>query len=161
MAEPPFDLKKAHRWFAVEFNNYTWDLLESDIRSPEVKDEMLLAAHAACLHWRAVGNSLNELRAQHLLATVYAETGFAERATYHAELCAKLASEEGDESPSEFDQASIQEALARAAACRGELETSQRYREKARQLASNLPDEDKEVFESMLQMGEWYGVIEM
>ena len=33
MATPPFDLARAHRWFAVELNNLAWDLVEAQERS--------------------------------------------------------------------------------------------------------------------------------
>ena len=62
MPEPPFEVSQAHRWFAVELNNRAWDLVEATERSPDETDEMIDSAHAACLHWRAVGVPLNALR---------------------------------------------------------------------------------------------------
>ena len=32
MREPSFDLQQAHRWFAVEYNNTTWDFLGTSDR---------------------------------------------------------------------------------------------------------------------------------
>jgi hypothetical protein len=44
---PPDEIKKAHRWFAVEGNNRAWDLAAKASRTPAEDSEMLLAAYAA------------------------------------------------------------------------------------------------------------------
>ena len=104
MAEPPFDVPKAHRWFAVEFNNQAWDLLEKPDRTADQTERMIHVAHAACFHWLQAGNLLNHLRAQCLLATVYARAGLGEAAVRHAEKCLALSSEAG-ETQTPFDLA--------------------------------------------------------
>ena len=38
MTAHPFDLAKAHRWFAVEFNNLAWELYELPARTAEETD---------------------------------------------------------------------------------------------------------------------------
>ncbi|NJM49445.1 MAG: hypothetical protein HC860_27425 [Alkalinema sp. RU_4_3] len=35
MSQPPFDVAVAHRWFAVEFNNRAWDLVEKTDRTAD------------------------------------------------------------------------------------------------------------------------------
>lgn len=75
MSTAPFDLPKAHRWFAVELNNLCWDLIEAEHRSAEQTERMIHAAHAACHHWLQVGTAVNNLRAECLLATAYALAG--------------------------------------------------------------------------------------
>ena len=77
MSTPPFDLAQAHRWFAIECNNEAWDLVEKADRAPPETQRMISAAHAAALHWGAVGNALNRLRAENLLAAVYSAAGEA------------------------------------------------------------------------------------
>ena len=47
MSTPPFDLSKAHRWFAIELNNRAWELIEAPARTAEEAVEMVTAAHAA------------------------------------------------------------------------------------------------------------------
>lgn len=114
MAAPPFDVKIAQRWFAVEFNNRAWDLVESpQPLTPAQTDEMIHAAHAACVHWLAVGNALNHLRAECLLATVYAKAGLPESAVRHAEIILALSREAG-ETQTAFDRASVHGAAALA-----------------------------------------------
>jgi hypothetical protein len=65
---------------------------------------MIHAAHAACFHWLEVGNLLNHLRAQCLLATAYGKVGLAEAAVRHAERCLALSAEAGD-TQTAFDRA--------------------------------------------------------
>ena len=104
MADAPFDIKRAHRWFAVELNNIAWDLLEAPRRSPADNERMIHAAHAACYHWLEAGNLLNHLRAQCLLATAYSKAGLPEAAVRHADRCLALSDEAG-ETQTAFDRA--------------------------------------------------------
>src|SRR5687768_8962067 len=104
MAEAPFDVQKAHRWFAVELNNAAWDLVESEGRSEADAERMVHAAHAACYHWLQAGSPINHQRAQCLLATAYAAAGRAEPAVYHADRCLALGTQTGD-AQSAFDRA--------------------------------------------------------
>ena len=98
MTEPtaPFDVRRAHRWFAVEFNNRAWELVELPTRSPEQTAAMLDAAHAAGAHWREVGDVLNHLRAQCLLATAYASANEGAAAERHARQCLALLTDAGE-----------------------------------------------------------------
>src|SRR5687767_12739037 len=90
MPDAPFDLPKAHRWFAVECNNQAWDLIEKPNRGAEDVQQMIHLAHAAMLHWQAAGTALNRQRGENLLATVYVLAGDAAAAVRHAERCLSL-----------------------------------------------------------------------
>ena len=70
------DPENWHRYFAVECNNRGWALVENPNRSLAEADEMLHAGHAAAYHWSKVGNDLNNVRAQTLLAEIHALRGF-------------------------------------------------------------------------------------
>ena len=35
MTQPPFDVQRAHRWFAVELNNLAWEIVEADSRTED------------------------------------------------------------------------------------------------------------------------------
>jgi tetratricopeptide (TPR) repeat protein len=121
---PPFDLKQAHRWFAIELNNQAWDLLEAPQRSPREAERMIHAAHAACFHWLEAGDLLNHLRAQCLLATAYHKVGIAEAAVGHAQRCLALSGEAGD-TQSAFDRATAHGCAAIAFASAGRIEDAQ------------------------------------
>src|SRR5687768_7578725 len=90
MAEAPFDVARAHRWFAVELNNVAWELVEARERSTADAERMIHAAHGACFHWLQVGDLLNHLRAQCLITTAYLKAGIAEAAVRHATHCLEL-----------------------------------------------------------------------
>src|SRR5438132_654335 len=87
---PPFDLTIAHRWFAAEFNNQAWELIESGGRSPEDCQRMVHLAHAAYLHWAAIGSPLNRQRAFDLLAHAYRAAGQQAVAAEFAEAAYRL-----------------------------------------------------------------------
>jgi tetratricopeptide (TPR) repeat protein len=148
MAEAPFDVPRAHRWFGVEFNNLAWDLVEKAERSDEESARMIHAAHASCLHWQHVGAAVNQLRGECLLATAYAAAGLFEAAGRHAERGLELSREVGDEQTA-FDRATALGCAARAYAGLGRMEAArERYRE-ALQAAEGLEAEDRGVFERL------------
>lgn len=78
------ELDRAHRAFAVEYNNRAWALSEKIDRTDTEDDDMLHMAHAAALHWRHAGNALNDARAQMLLAHVHASLGHGDLALRYA-----------------------------------------------------------------------------
>ncbi len=80
------DPQRWHRYFAVECNNRAWDLSIA-ARTASEDEEMLNAAHAAAMHWQAVGTELNHMRAKMLLAEVHAALGLGASAfAYAAEI---------------------------------------------------------------------------
>ncbi|MBI5279545.1 MAG: hypothetical protein HY854_24145 [Burkholderiales bacterium] len=78
---------EAHKWrldLARQANNRGWQLAEDHGREPEYHAEMLDAAHASAWLWSAVGNEINRMRAQMLLAQVHALVGDGARALAYA-----------------------------------------------------------------------------
>jgi len=142
MPEPPFEVSQAHRWFAVELNNRAWDLVEATERSPEETDEMIDSAHAACLHWRAVGVPLNALRAECLLSTAYALAGLAESAVHHAEKCLRLTGQVGGDQNA-FDLASVHGCAANAYACAGDAESAMQLYRRSMEYAAEIVDSNE------------------
>jgi hypothetical protein len=67
----------------MESNNRAW-ALSVDSRNAAQDREMLDAAHAAALHWAAVGTELNQMRAAMLLAEVHALLGYGTSAIAYA-----------------------------------------------------------------------------
>src|SRR5687767_5369582 len=132
MAEPPFDVQRAHRWFAVECNNLGWDLVESPgrPRKPEQTDRMIHAAHAACFHWLHAGTPLNHLRALCLLVTAYAAAGRAGEAVRHAEACLALVGQL-TEPPTDFDLATAHGCAANAFALAGRHDDARQQYDRA------------------------------
>ena len=149
MAEAPFDVSRAHRWFAVECNNLGWDLLEKSDRTADENERMIHAAHAACFHWLHAGNLLNHLRAQCLLATVYARAGLPEAAVRHAEKCLALSREAG-ETQTPFDLATAHGCAALAYRLAGNASLAAAAQQQALAAAEKLTTaDDRSVFDSL------------
>jgi len=149
MSQPPFDIQRAHRWFAVELNNLSWGFVEADHLSPADIERMIHAAHGACFHWLEAGDLLNHLRAQCLLATVYAKAGLAESAVRHAERCLGLSAEAGERQTA-FDRATAHGCAAAAYKLAGRAKDSQAEHAKATATAAGFEDPaDKAVFERL------------
>jgi hypothetical protein len=148
MSEPPFDLAKAHLWFAIECNNQAWDLVEKPGRTADEMQQMIHLAHASVLHWQAVGTALNRQRGENLLATVYFDAGDAAAAVRHAERCLSLSVQNAkEESP--FDRATALGCAAKAHALAGDTAQADRLRTLAKTAASALDDEERGVFEKL------------
>jgi hypothetical protein len=141
-SQPPFDLAQAHRWFAVEFNNRAWDLVESPARSSEQTREMLSAAHASALHWRAVGKPINQLRSECLLATAYAAAGLADSAQWHANECLRL-SDQLDSEQTPFDRATVHGSAASAYATAGDPNRARQHHQKLTEIAAALTEPEE------------------
>ncbi|MCU0878132.1 MAG: hypothetical protein MUF06_10135 [Pirellulaceae bacterium] len=152
MSTPPFDLAQAHRWFAIECNNEAWDLVEKSARTPQETQRMISLAHAAALHWDAVGNSLNRERAENLLAAVYSAAGEAGPAVRHAERCLTLNLENAAEA-TPFDRAAAVGCAAQAHALAGNLTEADRLATLATAAAAELPPDDRAVIERLFRRG--------
>jgi tetratricopeptide (TPR) repeat protein len=139
MAIPPFDVKQAHRWFAVELNNLSWDLVEADHITPADAERMIHAAHAACFHWLEAGDLLNHLRAQCLLATAYTKAGLRESAVRHAERCLNLSTQASDRQTA-FDRAMAHGCAAAAFKLAGRLEDAEAEYDKAVEATTTFDD---------------------
>jgi tetratricopeptide (TPR) repeat protein len=154
MSTPPFDLAQAHRWFAVEFNNRAWDLLDKNGRSADETQELLNAAHAAAIHWKAIGTALNEQRAENLLATAYLRAGRAEPALRHAQRCLAL-SEQNAAAGTEtlFDRATALGCAAEAHQLAGDRLEAERLFSLATAAAGKLDPDDRTVFDGLYRTG--------
>jgi hypothetical protein len=153
MAAPTFDLPAAHRWFAIEYNNQAWDLVEAAQRSPEDIDRMVHRAHAAATHWSEIEKPVNQMRALALLAHAYAVAGEGKPAVKYARRCADLSASLTDEQTS-FDRASAAACMACAFRCDGQANEAQAWDANARSFAAKLDDaDDRQVIERLLSLG--------
>jgi len=105
------------RGLAKKLFNGTWDLLGKKRRSRDEADEMLHMAHASRYHWGVVGRPLNRSIAEWQLSRVYSELGRSEPATFHGRRALEIAARSR---LAPFYVAYGHEALARAAAIRGD-----------------------------------------
>jgi tetratricopeptide (TPR) repeat protein len=148
MTPPPPDIPAAHRWFAAEFNNRAWELVEKADRTAEETIEMLHAAHAAAIHWQAVGTPVNLQRAENLLATACLKLGRHEQALEHAERGLALSEKNGD-AQTTFDRASALAACAKAKNAAGDGNAALPLIFEALAEADKLNDEERAVFDRL------------
>jgi hypothetical protein len=107
-----------NRWFAVELNNSTMDLLDGGLSadSPRAeREQALYAAYASTYHWLQVGTVANHGRGEYLIASVASAIGLAETAALHAARYVELI-EQHPKAFMDWDRAFAAEARARAAA---------------------------------------------
>jgi hypothetical protein len=131
-----------HRWFGVQLNNETWDLLEQiGPHSPLVDRERLLyAAYASTYHWLEAGNTANHARGEHLIASVAVKIGEPELALRHAKRCAQLV-EENPDVMADWDKPLAAEVMARALAATGDGAAARRHWQRAKDLTAEVEGE--------------------
>jgi hypothetical protein len=146
-----------HRWFGVELNNDTWDLLEQiGPDSPTADQErMLYGAIASTYHWMEAGTTANHARGEYLVALVALAIGRVELALHHARRCLELVDTE-PEAMADWDRPFAHEAVARALLAGGEVDEARVHLARAEELAEHIADpQDREVVDEALAKGDW------
>lgn len=140
--QPEFDVQAAHRWFAVDCFNATWDLIERTDRSAEDDDEMVRRAMASHWHWtrREDYGPRNASIAHWLIARVYALVGEAERAMHHGRRSLDVLADADD--VDDFFRAYAHEAMARAAHIDGDVEERDRHVARVHSFLDMIDEED-------------------
>ncbi|MDE0078699.1 MAG: hypothetical protein OXO50_14350 [Caldilineaceae bacterium] len=158
MAEAPFEVAKAHRWFGIDLNNSTMDALDAGLITPDSCEPYIHAVHASCYHWMQVGTVANHARGEFAVASVYAAAGLGEAALRHARRCLGLIEGNPDE-VEDWDKAFAYDALARAYAAGGDTATARKTRGQAKAAGEAIADEeDREVFLNWFKGGNWHGL---
>ena len=146
-----------NRWFAVELNNGTWDVIEaglSDDSPREEREQALYAAYASTYHWMQAGNVANHGRGEYLIATVAVAIGELEVAARHAARCAELIAAY-PAAFTDWDAAFSAEALARIASRAGAVDAAE-LKAEARRLAEAVAgDEDRRICLERLAAEPW------
>ncbi len=156
--EKRYNEAEAHRFFAIQFNSKTWELLDKPQRSPEEDEMMVHSAHASCRHWLEAGTGLHQQRGEWLIARVYAVLGLAEAAQRHADRCLALTEQHAD-LMQDFDRAFAYESAARAHAVAGQRQAALEYIALAQQAGEAIAGpEDKKVFFDDFNGGDWAGM---
>jgi len=115
--EPPVDDVQGewHRSEAVHANNATWDLLDTQDRTPEEDEDLVRRAYASAYHWARAARRRpeNAVRAEYMISRAQAAVGRGELALHHARRCMAITA---DAHLEDFDLAYAHEATARALA---------------------------------------------
>ncbi len=156
--EKTYTEAEAHRYFAIRFNNMTWELLDKMERTREEDECMLYSAFASCRHWLAVGTGVHHQRGEWLIARVYTVLGLGEAAVRHANRCLELTEQHADEME-DFDGAFAFEAVARAHAIAGNQGEALKYIALAERAGEAIAgEEDRKIFWGDFNGGNWAGV---
>jgi hypothetical protein len=146
-----------NRWFGVELNNGTWDLIDSGLSEqspPAEQEQALYAAYAATYHWMQAGTVANHGRGEHLIATVAVVTGLLDLAGQHAGRYLDLIAEH-PAAFADWDRACAAEVTARVAARQGSPDAS-RLKTEARRLAEQVQDvEERQICLDRLAAPPW------
>lgn len=158
MAEAPFEVDKAHRWFGIDLNNSTMDALDAGLVTPETCEPYIHAVHASCYHWMQVGTVANHARGEFAVASVYAAAGLGEAALRHARRCLGLI-ESNPDKVEDWDKAFAIDSLARAYAAAGDMEAAREAKSRAQAAGEAIFDEeDRDIFLRWFRSGNWHGL---
>ncbi len=151
MTEPPFDIQKAHRWFAIEQNNRAWDLIEKNDRSEAETKEALQAAHVASYHWHQIGEAIHRARAITLVAWAQGINLHWEAARQSCEDAKRWIEECQSEEFGTFDQAILSLVYSRVLNELGESDLAENFRREAQEISSDFQGAEKEVFSTLVE----------
>ena len=162
VGEQMVDQRDLHRWFGTQLNNTAWDAIVGATVSPDSpradREAALYSAYASAYHWRTVGNEANWARGEHLISRTATLVGERELALQHAQRCLDLVRAHPDVME-DWDEPFAHEALARAFASLGDLDSARRSYEMARVLTASVADDgDRGVLEGELAREPWFGV---
>jgi hypothetical protein len=146
-----------HRWFAVELNNGTWDVLDAGLSeaSPrEEREQALYAAYASTYHWMQAGNVANHGRGEHLIASVAVAIGELPTAARHAARYAELIAAH-PAAFADWDAAFAAEALARVASRSGAADAAELKAAAVRAAEAVAGDEDRRICLERLAAEPW------
>jgi hypothetical protein len=141
---------ETHRALGAGLFNRTWELLETEGRTPAQDDELVHAAHASAWHWLQVGLPAHRARSEWLCSRVYSTLGRGAPALDHARRCVEIV-EAGGAGFEDWDQAAAAEAMARASAVSGDQAGAAAWKARAESaLASVSEAEERAVIEGDL-----------
>jgi hypothetical protein len=150
--------RRFHEDLAKKINGEVWSLLEKEDRTVEEDERMVLAAHASYYHWLHAGTSVHRQRGEWMLAHVHTVLGREGPARHHARRCLAFTDAFAGEMQ-DFDVAYAFEAVARAEALAGDVDTAGRYLRMAEAQGARIADEeDRTIFLADLQRGPWFSI---
>lgn len=150
-------MKEIHQQLAAHLFNQSWDILLKEDRSRKEEDVLVNMVHASLYHWRQIGQPINILRGEWMIAHVYTILGHKEEALYHAENVMTLKDEI---KPQDWDLAYCYEAMARVMALWGDKPAFDKYYEQALAAGKEIKDEGvQKQFDSDMNDENWFGMI--
>ncbi|TFH10038.1 MAG: hypothetical protein E4H14_03330 [Candidatus Thorarchaeota archaeon] len=143
MVDEKMTLEEFHKKIAIQSNNGIWPTLDKKNPTYEELEDAMHMAHTARYHWSKVGTVVNAVRAEYMLARIYAHMRRSEPALFHANRGLELAKEaETKDEWKDWDMPFIYEALARAHALTGNKSECKKYKDLAQKATDEVEDEE-------------------
>jgi hypothetical protein len=135
MPEPEFDVAAAHRFFAADCFNKTWDLMDKPERTAAEDRLMVALTHASLYHWsqRADCTEGHFAIGYWQVSRVYALLGNAPEAKRFGDICLSFSSKADP-----FLYGYAHEALARAALVAGDRDSTAMHKQEALTAAERI-----------------------
>lgn len=147
---------ESHKKYAIDIFNAIWPLLEKPNRTEDENEKMIQMAYASTFHWREAGTAINQTRGEWMISRVNTVLGRGEAAWHHATRSHAICRENGF---GDFDLAYAYEAMARAAALKGDKKGFEENYLLAEQAGEKiLEKEDKDLFNNDLSSEPWFGM---
>jgi hypothetical protein len=146
-----------HRWFGVELNNGTWDVLGNGLSeaSPQIeREQALYAAYASTYHWMQAGTVANHGRGEYMIASVAVAIGLLDVADRHAGRYAELI-EAHPAAFADWDRAFAAEARARVASRSGAPGAEELKAAATRAIEAIADPEDRRICQERLAAAPW------
>jgi hypothetical protein len=140
--KPDFDLFSAHKYFAAQCFNQTWDYIDKPARTKSEEDSMLSLSLASLWHWtqREDCTPTNLSVGYWQVSRVFALLQQADNARHYGELCLEVSQKEG---VLPFYLGYAYEALARAELVAGNRDKMADLLVQARQTAALISDAEE------------------
>jgi len=152
----PEEMKQFHRDLGASTFNRSWEILLKEDRKRTDEDYLLNMVHASLFHWRQVGEPVNVLRGEWMIAHVYTLLKHKEAAFYHAENVLRIAEEIKAKG---WDLAYSYEAMARVMALHGNKEEFEKYHALALAAGEKIAEEgDRKQFDADMNDEYWFGM---
>ena len=152
MTDEKMSVDEFHKKMAIESNNGIWPTLDKEDPTDVELENAMHLAHTARYHWSKVGTVVNAVRAEYMLARVYAHMNRGEPALFHANRGFELAKEAEKKAEwKDWDMPFIYEALARAHAVSGNKSECKKYKDLAQKATDAIKgEEDKKICQGEL-----------
>ena len=138
--KPDFDLFTAHKYFAADCFNQTWDYIDKTDLTGNEEDTMLRLSMASLWHWtqREDCTPTNLSIGYWQVSRVFSLLRQVDNARHYGELCLEASQKEG---VLPFYLGYAYEALARAELVAGETVKMEGYLNQAQKVAAAIPDQ--------------------
>jgi hypothetical protein len=151
-----YTLRQAHLYFATGCLHECRKMLVKEHRTKDEDELLKHNAHASMYHWLQIGETINFVRGEWMLARVYTVLEVKAKALHYALRCLDITQQLDLK---DYDLAIAYECVARAYALVGDKIFSDKYFKLAVEAGELISEaDDKKQFFDDLESGKWFGI---